>query len=324
MHDIFVLAEHRQGELREVTLEMLTLAGQLAEQSGGKVTAVLLASGADEFAQKCASYADRVLYVDDPMFENFNAMAYVPALAQLIEEQKPHLVLVAHTTQGVDVAPALAVELDAPFTTDIIDMSLEGDKPVATRQYYGGKIDGRIEFKDSDVYVVTVREAAIPAGEATKSGEIQKVENPLKGEVGGRRFIEYVEAAVGEVDITQSEKLVSVGRGIKEEKNIPLMEELAKVLGADLSGSRAAVDAGWLPTDRQVGISGKTVKPKLYLAVGISGAFQHVTGIKGADVVVAINKDPGAPIFQYADYGIVDDLFKVVPALTEKLKEMKG
>lgn len=323
MHDIFVLAEHRQGELREVTLEMMTLAGQLAEQSGGKVTAVLLGSGVDEFAQKCAQYADRVLYVDDPIFENFNAMAYVPALAQLIEEQKPHLVLIAHTTQGVDVAPALAVELDAPFTTEIIEMSLEGEKPAATRQYYGGKINGRIEFKDSDVYLVTVREAAVPAGEATKSGEVQKVENPLKGEAGGRRFLEYVEAAVGEVDITQSEKLVSVGRGIKEDKNIPLMEELAKVLGADLSGSRAAVDAGWLPTDRQVGISGKTVKPKLYLAVGISGAFQHVTGIKGADVVVAINKDPNAPIFQYADYGIVDDLFKVVPALTEKLKEVK-
>jgi len=133
-----------------------------------------------------------------------------------------------------------------------------------------------------------------------------------------------VQPEIGDVDITQSAMLVSVGRGIREDKNLPMIEDLAKLLGADVSGSRAVVDAGWLPTDRQVGISGKTVKPKLYLALGISGAFQHVTGMKGSDVVVAVNKDPDAPIFQYADYGIVDDLLKVVPAMIDKIKEMKG
>ncbi|MCG2794639.1 MAG: electron transfer flavoprotein subunit alpha/FixB family protein [Actinomycetia bacterium] len=324
MHDIFVLAEHREGELREITLEILTLAGQLAEQSGGKVTAVLFGSGVDDYAGKCASFADRVLVVDDPMYENFNSAAYQQALALLIKTEKPHLVLIGNTGQGVDLAPSLAVELDVPYSSDIVALTLEGDKPVATRQYYGGKIEGRIEFKDVDLYVLAIREASTPAGEGGKSGEIQKIDNPVTTEVTVRKFLEYVEAAIGEVDITQSTMLVSVGRGIREEKNMPMMEELAEALGADLSASRAVVDAGWLPTDRQVGISGKTVSPKLYLTVGISGAFQHVTGMKGADVVVAINKDPDAPIFQYADYGIVDDLFKVVPALTEKIKEMKG
>jgi electron transfer flavoprotein alpha subunit len=320
MSDIFVLAEHRQGELREVTLELLTLAGNL----GGNVVAVLLGSGVDDFAGKIAGFADKVMVVDDPMFANFNAMAYQAALAELIKKEKPGLVLIGNTGQGVDMIGSLAVELELPFTTDAVAITMEGDKPVVTRQYYGGKIDGTINFKDADTYIVGVREGAIPAGEGGKSGEVAKVDNPVTAEITARKFLEYVEAAIGEVDITQSTLLVSIGRGIREDKNMPMIEELAGLMGADISGSRAVVDAGWLPTDRQVGISGKTVKPKLYLALGISGAFQHVTGMKGADLVVAVNKDPDAPIFQYADYGIVDDLLKVVPALIDKLKEMKG
>lgn len=321
MNDIFVLAEHRQGELREVTLEMLTLAGGLGAD---KVTCVLLGSDVGDFASKLARFADRVLVVDDPVFENFNSAAYQAALSALIQAEKPGLIMVGNTGQGVDIIGPLGVELGIPFTTDIVGVTLEGDKPVATRQYYGGKLNGTINFKDADMYMVGVREAAVPAGEGGKSGEIVKTDNPVKEAITSQKFLEYVEAAIGEVDITQSALLVSVGRGIREDKNMPIMEALAGAIGADLSASRAVVDAGWLPADRQVGISGKTVKPKLYLAVGISGAFQHVTGIKGADVVVAINKDPDAPIFQYADYGIVDDLFKVVPALTDKIKEIKG
>lgn len=319
MHEIFVLAEHRQGELRDVNFELLTLAGGL----GGKVTSVLLGSGTDEFAGKLAAYADRVLVVDDPMFENFNAPDYQAALKALIEQEKPHLVLIPNTGQGVDILPGLALDMGFPFTTDAIAVEVEGDKPVVTRSYYGGKINGRIEFKDGEVYIIGVREGAIPAGAGEKSGEIQKVDNPA-GAAAGRKFVEYVQPEVGDVDITQSTMLVSVGRGIREDKNLPMVEDLAKLLSADVAGSRAVVDAGWLPTDRQVGISGKTVKPKLYLALGISGAFQHVTGMKGSDVVVAVNKDPDAPIFQYADYGIVDDLLKVVPALIDKINELKG
>lgn len=320
MHKTLVLAEHRQGELRDVSLEMLTLAGGLDTE----VVAVLLGSGMDDFAGKLASFADKVLVVDDPMFENFNPIDYQAALKALIEAEKPHLVIIPNTGQGGDLLASLAIEMGVPFTSDIIELKVEGDKPVATRAYYGGKINGRIEFKDADLYMVGLREGAIPAGEGGKSGEIVKTDNPVAAAGEGRKFLDYEQPAVGDVDITQSAMLVSLGRGIREDKNVPLMEELAGLLGADVSGSRAVVDAGWLPTDRQVGISGKTVKPKLYLALGISGAFQHVTGMKGSDVVVAVNKDPDAPIFQYADYGIVDDLLKVVPALIDKLKEIKG
>jgi electron transfer flavoprotein alpha subunit len=320
MHEIFVLAEHRQGELRDINFEMLTLAGKF----DSKVTTVLLGSGMDDFAAKLAPFSDKVLVVDDPMFESFNALDYQAALKALIEQEKPHLVIIPNTGQGADILASLALEMGASFTSDIIGLELEGDKPVATRAFYGGKINGRIEFKDADLYMVGLREGAIPAGEGAKSGEIVKVDNPVGATAEDRKFLEYVQPEIGDVDITQSAMLVSVGRGIREDKNLPMIEDLAKLLGADVSGSRAVVDAGWLPTDRQVGISGKTVKPKLYLALGISGAFQHVTGMKGSDVVVAVNKDPDAPIFQYADYGIVDDLLKVVPAMIDKIKELKG
>ncbi len=223
MSDIFVLAEHRQGELREVTLELLTLAGEL----GGNVVAVLLGSGVDDFATKIAGYADKVMVVDDPMFANFNAMAYQAALVELIKKDKPGLVLVGNTSQGVDLVGSLAVELEVPFTTDAVAVSMEGDKPVVTRQYYGGKINGTINFKDADTYVVGVREAAIPAGEGGKSGEVTKVDNPVTAEITARKFLEYVEAAIGDVDITQSTLLVSIGRGIREDKNMPMIEELA-------------------------------------------------------------------------------------------------
>jgi len=306
--------------MREVTLEMLSGAQAL----GGTVVAVLLGQGVDAFASKVAGYADKVLVVDDAMFANYNSAAYQKALSALIKEQGPGLIMMGHTGQGVDLAPALAVELGLPLVTDVTAVEMEGDKPKPTRTFYGGKLDAHMAMRDADAYMLTIREATFQALEPSRSGEIVKVANPVTEEIAYRKFLEYVEAAIGEVDITQSAMLVGVGRGIREDKNIPMMEELAAAMGADLSASRAVVDAGWLPSDRQVGISGKTVKPKLYLAVGISGAFQHVTGMKGSEVIVAINKDPDAPIFGIADYGIVDDLFKVVPKLIEKIKELKG
>lgn len=324
MGDVFVLAEHRQGELRDITLEMLTVANEVADKLGGNVVAVLLGSGVDSFAEKVAGYSDKVLYVDDPLFENYNSDKYQKALSELLDQYKPTMMMVGHTTQGVDMAPALAVEKQLPFVSDVFQFEFEDGKPVPVRQIYSGKVNANIGFKGDPPYLVTFREASVEAGDASKQGEVEKIDSPLKEDIDYRRFIEYIEAEIGDVDITQSEILVAVGRGIREDKNMPMVEELAQVLNADLCGSRAATDAGWLPHDRQVGTSGKTVKPKLYLAIGISGAFQHTAGMKGAKTIVAINKDAEAPIFAEADYGIVDDLFKVVPQLTEKLKELKG
>ncbi|HAP32394.1 MAG TPA: electron transfer flavoprotein subunit alpha/FixB family protein [Firmicutes bacterium] len=324
MGNVFVLAEHRQGVLREITLEMLTKAAAVAGQTGGEVVTVLLGSGVDAFAEKAAGYCDRVLYMDTPLFADYSAEKYQKALAPLLRQYKPELFMIGHTTQGVDLAPALAVELKLPFVSDVIDINVADGKLKPVRQYYQGKVNANFAFKGEPPYLVTFREATLEVGDAVKGGSVEKIPSTLPEDIAYRRFIEYVEAEVGDVDITQSEILVAVGRGVKEDKNMPLIEGLAAALKADICGSRAAIDAGWLSHDRQVGTSGKTVKPKLYIAIGVSGAFQHLAGMKGAKTIVAINKDPDAPIFSVADFGIVDDLFKVVPKLTEKLKELKS
>lgn len=320
MKDILVVIEHRRGELRDVNFEILSGAAAL----GGKVIALLFGKGVDDIAGKLTGFADEIVCIEDDMFENYNAEAYRKALNTIIKEMSPGLVLMGHTGHGVDLAPALAVDLEMPLVTDVTGIEIDGDMPKPLRQYYGGKLDAHMIPKNADCYLLTIREATFQVGEGGKNGEIKKMDNPVSEAIDYRVFVEYVEPEVGDVDITQSTFLIGVGRGIREDKNLPIVEELASLLGADLAASRAVVDAGWLPADRQVGISGKSVKPKLYLAVGVSGAFQHVTGMKGSEVVVAINKDPDAPIFAVADYGIVDDLLKVLPKLNESIKEFKG
>jgi electron transfer flavoprotein alpha subunit len=274
----------------------------------------------DGFATELAKYANRVLVVEDERLEHFNSEAYQQVLAHLITEHKPGLVLIGHSAYGMDLAPSLATQLDLPLVTDCVGLEFEDGHLFAVREMYGGKVSATVVFCPAHTYMATVRQAAFPFEEGELlGGEVMAVDSPLTEEVKYRKFLEYVEAAVGDVDITQADVVVAVGRGIKEEENLALVKRLAQALGGVLAGSRPVVDAGWLPPDRQVGQSGKTVKPRLYLAVGISGASQHVVGMKAASTIVAINKDPDAPIFKVAHYGIVDDLFKVVPALTEQL-----
>jgi electron transfer flavoprotein alpha subunit len=304
---------------------MLAAAAGPAKDLGGEVgRAALRQAGAGAMAEKIAGYGAKVLLVDDPLFKNFNAKTYQKALSALIDTYQPSLVLAGQTAQGVEIAPALAVEKQLPFVTDVIDLFVEGGALKAVRQLFAGKVNALVSCKPAKTYLVTVRESAFNAPQSAAAGSVEKIDCPLKEDVGGRRFVEYIEAEVGDVDITKSEILVDVGRGLREEANMPVIEELAKALKANICGSRAAVDAGWLSLDRQVGTSGKTVKPKFCLVLGVSGAFQHLAGIKGAKMVVAVNKDPKAPIFTVADYAIVDDLMKIAPKLTEKLKELKG
>lgn len=324
MNEVFVLAEHRQGKLRDVTFELLTAGKKLSEKISSNLVCLLLGKNVNNFAENLKKYADEVLLIEDDKLENYNSEVYQKILEEIIAQQKPSIVLIGHTGCGVDLAPALSVALNCPFSSDIIDFEVEGKKPVAIRQMYGGKVNARILLKDSPTYILTVRPAAISAEEGTKNGEIKKMESPLKDDITYRKFVEYIEAVVGEVDITQADIIISVGRGIKEEKNLHIVKELADAMGGVLACSRPIVDAGWLPKDRQVGSSGKTVKPKLYMAIGISGAFQHITGMKASDTIIAINKDPEAPIFTVAKYGIVDDLFKVVPILKDKILEIKA
>ena len=320
MGEIFVLAEHRQGELRDVTLEMLGKGQELAVAMNAPLAAVLLGHNVDVFATELAKHANQVLVIADERLEHFNSEAYQRVLAFLITERKPSLVLMGQSAYGMDLAPSLATQLDLPLVTDCVGLEFEDGQLLAVREMYGGKVSAKIAFSQADTYMATVRQAAFPVEEGDPlGGEVIAVDSPLTEEIEYRKFIEFVEAAVGDVDITQADVVVAVGRGIKEDENMPLVEKLAEALGGVVAGSRPVIDAGWLPPDRQVGQSGKTVKPKLFVAVGISGASQHVVGMRASDIVVAINKDPDAPIFKVAHYGIVDDLFKVVPALTEQL-----
>ncbi len=318
MGPIWILVEHRRGEIRDVTWEMLARGRQLASQSQRKVTAVLLGYRVDNLAGQLARYADEVLVVSDEKLEHFNSEIYQQVLSKLTGEHHPSLTLIGHTGFGRE----LTGQLELPSATDCIDLRFEDGALKAVRQMYGGKVNAHIYFAAAPGYVVTVRPGSFPVeGVKEVRGEIKKLSLRVD-DSQYKKFIEYIVAAAGEVDITRADILVSVGQGIGDKKNIPLIAELAELMGGVMSCSRPIVDKRWLPKERQVGISGKTVKPKVYLAIGISGAFQHIADIKGG-TIIAIKKDPKAPIFQVADYGIVADLFKIVPALTAKLKAAK-
>jgi electron transfer flavoprotein alpha subunit len=322
-NEILVLAEHRQGKLRDVCLEMLSQAAKVAGPAG-QVVAVLLGAGVEAMAETLARHADRVLYADNPRFERFDAEGTQRVLAELVRARKPALVLLAHSAQGAELAPALAVEAGLSLTSDVIDLARQEAGWRATRQVFQGKANADYALAESSPQLVTVREGSFDVAERAAAGPVEKLAAPASGDAGYKRLIEYLESEAGAVDITKSQVLVAVGRGIKEKKNLAIVEALAAALNADVCGSRVAIDAGWLPLDRQVGITGKVVKPKVYIAIGISGAFQHLAGMSGAKTIVAINKDRSAPIFSVADFAIVDDLFKVIPKLTEKVKALRG
>jgi len=324
MTEIFVLTEHRRGQIRDITFEMLTKGRVLAEKTNTELTAVLFGKDVKEYAKTLSEYAKRVLLVEDSKLENFNSKAYQKVLFHLIKEHKPLITLIGHTSFGVDLAPSLAISLGMPLATDCIELAFENGTLTVTRQMYGGKVNTNAVLNKAEGYIVTIRQATFPAEKTSMNGEIVEVPSPLSDEIVVKRFVEYVLPPPGGVDITAADVLIGIGRGIKDESEISPIEELAKTLGGVLACSRPVVDKGWLPSDRQIGSSGKTVKPKLYIALGISGAFQHVLGMKNSDLIIAINKDKNAPIFGVADYGVVEDLFKLVPPLKEKVNELKG
>jgi electron transfer flavoprotein alpha subunit len=320
MTNIFVLAEHRQGQIRDITYEMLTKARELGE------TAAIILTDNKEMAKPLADYARNVILIADPRLENFNSETYRKILSALITQHKPKLVMMGHTSQGIDLAPRLAASLNLPLATDLIDLNFESETFTVTRQLYGGKVNAKATARKAETYIATIRQATFPPKkpEPPANGQITETPSPLTEDITEKRFLQYVLPPPGGVDITAAEKLVGIGRGIKDQANIPQIEELAKTINAVLACSRPIVDKGWLPTDRQVGSSGKTVKPKLYIALGISGAFQHVLGMKNSDLIIAVNKDPKAPIFSFADYAIAEDLFKIVPSLKNKINELRA
>jgi len=324
MTEIFVLVEHRQGKVRDITYEMLGAGEKLASQRGASSTAVLLGHRVKNVAEDLASRTSKVLAVEDAPLEHFNSVLYQQVLSSLIAKYQPFLTLIGHTAFGMDLAPSLAAETGLPLVTDCIGLSFEANRLKAARSIYGGKVDADVSLRESKGYIATLRPGVFPpAPPGGKKGGMVIEPSPLQGVPDAKRFVEYIEAPLTGEDITQAEIIVSVGQGIGGPEHIPMIEEVAKNLGGVLACSRPVVDRNWLPKERQVGVSGKTVKPKVYLAIGISGAFQHVTAMQGSETIIAINKDPRAPIFGVADYGIVDDFQNVLPILKEKTKGMK-
>ncbi|MBI5586102.1 MAG: electron transfer flavoprotein subunit alpha/FixB family protein [Deltaproteobacteria bacterium] len=321
MNDIFVVVEHRGGVIRDITFELLHQGRKLARESSGRTTAVFLGGGIGHLVPQLSSRADRVLVLDDERFAYFDGRVIQAGLFHLLQEYRPLLTLIGQTSWGLDLAPGLAVKTGYPLSTDCVDIGLENGRPHALRQIYAGKVFCRVSFPEAPGYLLTVRPGAFPAAAPeTLPGEVLSPVIPAGLPAPGKQFLEFIESEAGEVDIAQAEFLVSVGRGVGEEENLPQVKELARSLGAALSCSRPVVDKKWLPKYHQVGTSGKTVKPRVYLALGISGAFQHLAGISGAGTVIAINKDPKAPIFRAAHYGVAEDMFKIIPALLEKLE----
>lgn len=324
MSEIFVLVEHRQGKIRDITYEMLGAGKNIATQYQASSTAVLLGHNVKNLAEELALRGSKVLVIEDGNLEHFNSIFYQKVLSSLISKYQPLLTLIGHTAFGMDLAPSLSVQMDFPLVTDCIGLSLEENRLKATRSIYGGKVNANVCLRESKGYIATMRPGVFtPGASGEKKGGIVMEPSPLQGTIDVKKFVEYIEAPITGEDITQAEIIVSVGQGIGGPEHIPMIEEVAKSLGGVLACSRPVVDRNWLPKDRQVGISGKTVKPKIYIAIGISGAFQHVTAMQGSETIIAINKDPRAPIFGVADYGIVDDFQNVIPILKEKAKGMK-
>lgn len=313
MSGILVVAESRRGELREITLELIGAALALKDQAGGRVAVAIIGAGAAAHAEPLAADGvDEVLTVATPNDE-FEPHLHAAALEALIETEQPALVLLGHTIDGLGLGPAVAARLGLGFASDVTGLAWE-DGPVATRAGYAGKVSVELDFPGKETVLLMLRAGAFEPAEASGSAPARAVE--AVGEARTEQ-LGFREVESGDVDITKADFLLSVGRGVEDKDELPRFEELAERMGATLSVSRPLVDAGWVSNARQVGQSGKTVKPKVYLALGISGAVQHLAGMQNADTIIAINTDREAPIFGVAHFGAVADLFDVADELAE-------
>jgi electron transfer flavoprotein alpha subunit len=326
---ILVITEQREGKWNNASFETLSAAQQMASPASSTVSALVIGKNltalADELAAKNVV---EVLLVEHDLLEAYTPDAYCVALAQAIDSSKPDLILFPHTYQVRDFAPRLAATLGKAMIGDCVGYRSEGDKLTFVRQMFQGKTVADVTFQGTPPWFASFQSgafradlvAAHPAGKAP----IHNFTPQLKPEQIRTKPLELFREAKSAVDLTQAPLIVAIGRGIKAPENIPQAVALAKAIGGELAASRPICDEGWLPMDRQIGSSGQTVTPKLYLALGISGAIQHVVGMKGARTIVAINKDQNAPIFEIADYGVVADIFEIMPALTEALEKAKS
>ncbi len=321
---ILVIAEQRDGRLNRASWEALAAAQQMAAAGGDVVTVAIAGTDLQAVAAELAGAAvSEVVTIEAPALAAYTADGFTAAFQSAIAELAPSTVVLPHTYQTRDFAPTLAARLDRAIVTDVTSVKADGGRTVFTRPMFQGKLTATVVPQGPAPHFVTVQVGAWRA-DAVQRGSVPAAVRALAISVDPAAIRQQTEAPFQEarqaVDLSQAERIVSVGRGIKEQANIALAQQLADALGAEIAASRPICDAGWLPMERQVGSSGQTVAPKLYLALGISGAIQHLVGMKGASTIVAINKDADAPIFEVADYGIVGDLFEVVPAMMAALK----
>ncbi len=326
--NILLITEQRDAQWSKTSLETLAAAQQIAAETKSRLAAVVIGKGVAALAgELAATKLDEVLLVEHDLLATYTPDGYAAALRQTIAQAKPDLVLLPHTYQVRDFAPKLAASLGKGMIGDCVGYRHENGKLIFVRQMFQGKTAADVVFEGSAPWFATFQAGAFRAdlvAQGESKAPVTSISVDVKPEQIRTKPLELFREAKQAVDLTQAPILVAVGRGIKAPENIPLAEKLAKLLGGELAASRPICDEGWLPMDRQIGSSGQTVAPKLYLALGISGAIQHVVGMKGSRTIVAINKDQNAPIFEIADYGIVGDLFEIVPALNEALEKAKG
>ncbi|HDL07908.1 MAG TPA: electron transfer flavoprotein subunit alpha/FixB family protein [Desulfobacteraceae bacterium] len=320
---IFAYINHNDGAADDTALEFVTAAKKIT--SDGAVTAIVTGSGAnlDTVCNELAASYNEVWKIDSDALAYPNAEVVRKALINILPGDS--IVLFAHNTFGMDIAPGLSVKTDSAFISDVVDIEgVDGPNLKVVRQEFGGQVSTHVTADISSGAVINVRPGSFQPDESKAAGGQVADKSGEAGDLAARRrYLEVVEAEVGDVDITKSDVLVSIGRGIEEEDNIEIAEELAEAMGAVVSCSRPIVDSKWLEKSRQVGTSGQTVKPKVYMAMGISGSFQHMGGLKGSPFIVAVNKNIKAPIFQFADVGVVADILEFMPELTEKINEIK-
>lgn len=324
MSGVWVWTEHADGELATISLEALGAGRRIADSLGQSLTVLVIGHEVGNVADAAFNYgADAVLGADHGSLADFRIEAHGPLVAQLAEERQPDVLLAGASTRGRDLTAWVAAQLNAGLAADGIDVDVQDGQVVVTRPVYAGKLLADVRVKDG-LQVISLRSRALPAAEETGgSGEAEWVEPVVAEDDLATKVIGF-ESSAGEVSLTDARIIVSGGRGVGGPEGFEPLRELAQVLGGALGASRATVDAGWIPYEHQVGQTGKTVSPDLYIANGISGAIQHQAGMRTSKVIVAINTDPDAPIFKLASYGIVGDLFEVVPALTEEFRRRLG
>jgi len=325
---ILVVVEQREGKLNRVSWETLTAGQALSAETGWPLEAAVVGGSVSSIANQVAGKkVSKVYAVESPKLEPYTPDAFASGLKQFLSQRQPRLVLMPHTYQVRDFVPKLATAMDRTAISDCIGYKKEGDKLVFTRQMFQGKLAADVSFACETPWFVTFQNGAF-RGDKVESGAsaapVESVAVDIPDAAIRNKPQEVFKEAKQAVDLTQAEIIVAVGRGIKEQKNIEIAKQLAEALGGEIAASRPICDSGWLPMDRQIGSSGQTVAPKLYLALGISGAIQHIVGMKGSRTIIAVNKDSEAPIFEIADYAVVGNLFDIVPPLIEEVKKAKG